>query len=552
MLTITAIPTEPDICPTIPHRRSSREPPTMEVEPTTPTRQSLKRPLDAHSGQTPAPKRFQRLLLDQGDPESEDEDNQKSPTVAATSKKKKKQAAPRKTPDPAPHRPPPLRLPPATAQDKTKEKEPPVLPTAFAPSPPAVATEDPPTPPTETTEPNYTLSNEDLDAALEGYKEEWSLDPAIEVFDMSKIIDTAQNAKMPAKAPAQQPVRQEWHLIPPNPARPDLDHKSDNPFDFLPNAKLEKLIKFWKNEQGATASLTRVEKEFMGEPRIKKVLAKVVNVGSPTIENDRKCAWIRSAITSAIAQSGIETNDFDKLRIAMNPAKPSYSWIVIPVRNPVFKVLQNVRAALDPRSGTLVLLRTWREESFPIQRIYAFGIHERDDPVTLEVATADYKEQTEESLGENKITILSMNPCERGDARRYGIELKLGFAEGTTPFLIDPKKLATDFWTGLGNTKTKRSIEYKWPTKCRHCESESHLTATCPWIEIEMAGRAINVYNCRYHNPGWTEPVRRPRAPHTAATTEILDLRPLQERAAKLKKDKGKGKEMELDQPDPQ
>ena len=525
----------------------------MDLDPTTPTRLSLKRPLDTHSGQTPAPKRQQKVLPVQETPESEDDDTQRSPIVAATARKKKAgKHNPRNTPDPAPSRPPPLRLPSATATDETKSPSP--LPMAFAPTTPTqmLPSEAPSSPAAEMVEPNSTLSAEDLDNALAGYRQEWSLDPAIEIFDMAKIIDTAQDTKMRAKAPAQIPVKQDWHLIPPNPTCPDFNHESDNPFDFLPITKLDKLIRFWKGEKEAADNLTRVEKEFMGEPRIEKVLAKVVNVGLPAMTMDRKCAWIRSAITSAITQSGIETNDFDKLKIAINPAKQSYSWIVIPVRHPVFKILQNVRAALDPRSGTLVILRTWKEQSFPTQRFYAFGIHRPNDDVPLELAISDYRAQMQETLETNNVTIISMLPSKHGDTQKYAIEIKFGFAEGTTPFLINSKKLADEFWTGLGNIKTKRAIEYKWPAKCRYCESESHITGGCPWRDIEIAGRTPNVYNCRYHNPGWTEPTKRPKIPIPAPTTELLDMRPPHERSEKSKKSKGKEREMVIDTPEPQ
>ena len=315
------------------------------------------------------------------------------------------------------------------------------LPPAFAPSPPQIENAEstiPSAPTTDPSAPKNTLSEEDINAVLNEYKAEWDQDPEAEIVDMSKIV-SIQNAQMSAKAPAQGSIKQEWSLITHNPARPELDHRSDNPFDFLPNAKLEKLIRFWRGEPEATDRLTTMETNFLAEPRMKKVLAKVVNVGSPTIDNDRKCAWIRSAITSAIIQSGIKTNNFDKLRIAINPAKQGYTWIIIPVRAPVFKELMNIRAALDPRSGTLVLLRAWKEASFPTQHFFAFGIHNLDDSITLEIAIADYREQMQESLAANNITILSMNSALYGDSRRYSVKIKFGFVGNTTPFLINPQ-----------------------------------------------------------------------------------------------------------------
>ena len=34
----------------------------------------------------------------------------------------------------------------------------------------------------------------------------------------------------------------EWHIVRMDAARPDLDHKSDNPFDFLPAEKLDSIL----------------------------------------------------------------------------------------------------------------------------------------------------------------------------------------------------------------------------------------------------------------------------------------------------------------------
>ena len=77
-------------------------------------------------------------------------------------------------------------------------------------------------------------------------------------------------------------------------------------------------------------------------------------------------------------------------RFAIDPVKPGYSWIIIPVRHAIFQAMADVRGALDPRSGSLVLFRPWRDVSCPIQHIYAIGIHLRDDDVPYDVAATDY------------------------------------------------------------------------------------------------------------------------------------------------------------------
>ena len=56
-----------------------------------------------------------------------------------------------------------------------------------------------------------------------------------------------------------------------------------------------------------------------------------------------------------------------------------------------------------------------------------------------------------------------------------------------------------------------RTIMYKWPSKCFLCESETHLTAHCPWPEISVDNRRLNTYNCCSHKPGWIEPPKRPK-----------------------------------------
>ena len=220
------------------------------------------------------------------------------------------------------------------------------------------------------------------------------------------------------------------------------------------------------------------------------------------IDEERRIAWIRSAILSAIAQSGVDIEIFAKSRFAINPGKPGYSWLIIPAWFTLFKAIADVRGALDRRSGSLILFRMWKDESCPIQHVYAFGIHLVNDDVPFDVATTDYKEQMNEPLTRGGLRILEMAP---GDVGTYCTVIKLGFTDRKVPFLLKPRQLTPRFWTGPGNPKPIRSITYRWPPKCRLCESESHITAKCPWRDIEIDNRKPNFYNCRFHDPGWVE-----------------------------------------------
>ena len=144
----------------------------------------------------------------------------------------------------------------------------------------------------------------------------------------------------------------------------------------------------------------------------------------------------------------------------------------------VFKAIADVRGALDPKSGSLVLFRTWNEAPCPpIQPIYAFGIHLVNDNVPFDEATTDYKEQMNKALTARGLRILEMAPAYYGDVGTYCTVIKLGFTDGSIPSLFKPRKLSAHFWTGPGGSKIVRSITYRWPPKCRLCESESHLTA---------------------------------------------------------------------------
>ena len=316
-----------------------RDPTTSTTSTTTITtsaRLSLKRPHDhdEHSSEPPAPKRVKLSLSLSLEPviglyPESDDDCQMSPTATS-------------------------------AQSQRKKSTP--MSRGALPLPP---------PNHESNDQSYSMANDDI---LVGFREEWETGP-------------------PGTAPAQHPPKQEWSLIRVNTERPDLNHHSDNPFDFLSAAKLDKLIRFRKNDKEATEKLTIVEREVLGDPRIKKILAKVVCYGTPPMDAERRNAWICSAILSAIAQSGAEVQDFVSSRLAINPGKPGYSWVIIPVKMAIFKTLVDIRGALDPRSGTLILFRPWNDASFPIQHIYAFGIHHVDDFVSCDVATADYAEQ---------------------------------------------------------------------------------------------------------------------------------------------------------------
>ena len=314
--------------------------------------------------------------------------------------------------------------------------------------------------------------------------------------------------QMNAITPTQQTAKPEWSLLRMNPERPDLNHHSDNPFDFLSMAKLDMLIRFCHGDVEAAGKLTKIEKDVLGDSRIEKILVKVVCSGPSPIDEDRKNAWIRSAILSAIAESGVDAQEVAKLRIVINPAKPGYSWVIIPVRAAIFKALEDIRGAIHPRSGTLILFRPWKNVTLPTQRIYAFGIHLANDNVPFDVATRDYAEQMRDPLSKHNIRILGMTPTYYGDAGMYCTEIKFDFADGAIPFLIMPQRLTRRFRTGPGNSKTVRGIKYKWPSKCRLCESETHLTAGCPWRDIKIDNRKPDFFNCRFHSPDWVEPFK--------------------------------------------
>ena len=184
----------------------------------------------------------------------------------------------------------------------------------------------------------------------------WDEDPEATVTNMLSIWNTSSDTKFAAEAPNATPG--EWHIFKSDPARPDLDHYSDNPFDFLHASKLHSLLRFMADHTVPMNELSAIERRWLGRPSIKKILVKVVHHGPP-LEDDCKSAWFRAATISAIAQCGGIVDQFSKSHIAIDPMKPGYGWIIVPIGAALFKALEGVRGALDPKSGTLVLFRFW-------------------------------------------------------------------------------------------------------------------------------------------------------------------------------------------------
>ena len=118
--------------------------------------------------------------------------------------------------------------------------------------------------------------------------------------------------------------------------------------------------------------------------------------------------------------------------------------------------------------------------------------------------------QMHAQLAAHNLRILEMAPAHYGDSDTYCTVIKFGFADGAIPFIILPRWLARRVWTGLGlgsgNSKSARGVRYRWPPKCRRCESESYRSSECPWRDVEIDERKPNYYNCRSHDPGWVEP----------------------------------------------
>ncbi len=114
----------------------------------------------------------------------------------------------------------------------------------------------------------------------------WETDPEASVANMLRFIKPAKGNLLATITPAEKGG--EWHIFRSGGDHPDLDHHSDNPYDFLPSAKLEALIQHWSNPMVSTG-LTEAEKRALGQPKIKKILVKVVCRLALTIE--QKTAW---------------------------------------------------------------------------------------------------------------------------------------------------------------------------------------------------------------------------------------------------------------------
>ena len=472
-----------------------------------------------------------------------------SPSATVTRKKRSSQTQPptkklggKNLPRP----PPPPRFPDNTQRVILSAPLTETLPEAFehidpGPGVPEIRQELIP-PPQVTEKPEDGLDDDEVSRELAGLLEEWEEHPDATAVDMSKFIDTNSGELLRAIAPGQKPTKTEWHIIDIDPERPDLCHQSDNPYDFLPTAMLHKLIRFWNEDEEAGSTLTMAELGCFASTKLKKMLALVVTEG--TMEDERKNEWIRAAMISVVNQRHPEPNDFHKSKLAFSPSKPGYSWVVFPMAPYAFHILERVRGALDPRSGTLVLFRPWVFASVPIQRVYAFGIHHKDDAVPFDVAALDYTQQMEAPLSANNIQIRDMSPAYHSDARTYCTKIVLGFKEGTTPFLINARRLTPQFWTGTANTKAGRSVEYKWPSKCKYCESEAHFSNECPWKILEIDGTKTNLKDCHFRTPGWTDPTKKEKGRTIAMSTKVMDIRPKPRvtRGAKDRQVPGKGK----------
>ena len=496
---------------------------TMEVDQPTSSRPTLKRPHDheAHSGETPALKKILRNTSASPDPGSGEEE-QTSPTVTAARRRKlQRQSNPKSkvAHNALPTLPSTPLFTMHVTPDMITTRDDQTTPQIAIPNDPFVAQ---PPDPSASTVPDPTDINLEPVSEVEEDDFEWAIDPNAPAIDMANFISAGHDARVEAVTPATR--EGDWHIIKKDITRPDLEHQSDNPYDFLPSTKLESLARFWRKEFVAPKDLSAMEQRTLGRAEIKKILVKVVS--NRPLDNNKKPAWFRAAIISALEQSGVDAQAFAKSHKFIDVKKPGYPWIIIPVSPDVFNALADVRGALDPRSGTLVLFRRWIEVLFPTQHLYAGGIHWEEDIVLREVATADFMEQISESMRVLKFGIEEMTPGRYGDQNDFCTRIKFRFADGQVPFLITPLMLTSQFWTGMGNTKKLRKLNYKWPPKCRLCNSEAHLSRGCPWPGIEISGRKPNFNNCQSHTPGWVEPQLRPKKPYAETTTDFLDIKP--------------------------
>jgi len=333
-----------------------------------PTRKSVKRPLDTPSGATPKPKRFAH------DPNAESESDLESETIDSPTKsmtkrkkssnthtsQKRTQARNVFTPPPQPNfhtlSPQPAPSPPLSPQLPSTLMTPKTGTKTLPPQPTL--------PPHETPAQDDDPEETDFLEELEGLRGEENTDQTTGIFDIGGVLQKDAENQLQMKAPTQEPTQREWSIIRTCTNRPDLNHHSDNPYDFLTTNTLEKLVKYWRKEEN---TLTKMEKATLGDLRIGKVIVKVVHSGPIQMNNERKSAWIRSAIISIATQSKTEFSPA-KVHNSINPGKLGYSWIIFLIPPKVLEAMKETRGALDPRSGTLVLFRPWKNVPFQSQK----------------------------------------------------------------------------------------------------------------------------------------------------------------------------------------
>ena len=286
----------------------------MEIDPPSEACPTLKHCLDTKGSNSPTHKKVMRGGKASPKPTS-DAEEQPSPTIVATKRKKK-----------------PL-VPTAKSKRKSTSNLPPSPPWFHpnrTPEPPAVTTEldtqftfNPSDDPFSFETPKQTLcpiskaepkggnkpadsSGEaemsgDRDKAANTFQSlniEWELDPDTSVTDMLSFIREGKETQIIAATPTAKGG--EWHIFRTDGSCPDLDHWSDNPYDFLPSKKLNALIDFWHKPKMPT-TLTEDEKCFLGCPKIKKMLIKVVCKAA--LPNNKRTAWFRVATLSALSQN---------------------------------------------------------------------------------------------------------------------------------------------------------------------------------------------------------------------------------------------------------
>ena len=125
---------------------------------------------------------------------------------------------------------------------------------------------------------------------------------------------------MNATATAHEPSDEEWSLIRTSADRPDLDHYSNNPYDFLPAAKLNDLIGFLQGDNEASSRLTIAEREALGKPSVRKILVKVVGVGTTPIDEERsRLDTVSSPISNCPERGGY--SDIHQTAVGDQPCK---------------------------------------------------------------------------------------------------------------------------------------------------------------------------------------------------------------------------------------